>query len=342
MKQVSEHKKASISGRREWIDALRGLAMIFVVCVHLVSKKVYGWEIYNVITGPIMITMFLAITGYVFNDRKGKQKEFYRNIFFKIVIPWFVLSLIWVKLLLIPFKGTLSYFLDGVWDLISGKKIWYIPCCINAEIIQFYIRKASKNTRTVCVFSIICTIIGIAMAHFNICNFAMINRAFIVQAFMLIGYLFKHYIEHRNVPVVLIICGALVYVLMIVTTIIVWPGQYIDVHLNKYFNLFFCFGMIYLGCLVLFLLFSRLKKVPHFISFIGRNSLFYYMTHGYVLSVLSIFINLLNQEYKATWIGALIQTCITCICCGIGAMIVNRFFPEIVGKPRRSECRKCE
>lgn len=340
MKQVSEHRNASIKGRKEWIDALRGLAMIFVVCVHLVSKKVYGWEICNVITGPITITMFFAITGYVFNDRKGNQKEFYRNIFFKIVIPWFVLSLIWVKLLLIPFRGTASYFYEGVWDLLSGRKNWFIPCCICAETIQFYIRKVSKSNRAICVYSIICTIIGIAMAHFDICNFAMINRAFIVQAFMVIGYLFKHYIEHMNVPVVIILFGVLAYVLMVVITINLWPGKYLDVHLNKYYNLFFCFVMIYLGCFEMFLIFSRLKKVPKLLSFIGRNSLFYYMTHGYVITVLSVFLKLLKQGDKVTWIGAFFQTCIVCICCGIGAVIVNRFLPEVLGKRRKNKYKR--
>lgn len=50
--------------RIEWIDALRALAMVLVIYGHQVPDLT-GFFVF---TSPIIITLFFAITGYVFNE----------------------------------------------------------------------------------------------------------------------------------------------------------------------------------------------------------------------------------------------------------------------------------
>ena len=62
--------------RKEWVDALRALAMFLVIYGHLVQ----GWTPYFVFTSPVKICMFFAISGYVFKYGRVREKDFYLNL----------------------------------------------------------------------------------------------------------------------------------------------------------------------------------------------------------------------------------------------------------------------
>ncbi len=107
------------SKREEWVDALRATAMLFVIAGHLMPKTENSW-LYFLITSPVKIPLFFAITGYVFKDRNGNVLCFLRNLIEKIAVPWLILSFIY-SLGSIPFKGISNFFEDIV-NIIVGKK----------------------------------------------------------------------------------------------------------------------------------------------------------------------------------------------------------------------------
>ncbi len=51
--------ETSTKARLEWIDTLRGLAMLFVIFSHAIVDGVPNRSIYYVVTGPIMLPLFL-------------------------------------------------------------------------------------------------------------------------------------------------------------------------------------------------------------------------------------------------------------------------------------------
>ena len=73
--------------RKEYIDALRALAIVIVVYSHCVS----GWTWFFLFIGPIMMPLFFEISGYVFKIRDGKWTSFFINLFKRVVVPWFFL-----------------------------------------------------------------------------------------------------------------------------------------------------------------------------------------------------------------------------------------------------------
>ena len=133
----------SVPKRLEYIDALRALAVLFVVIIHA-AIGVDGWNVYTVFTGAIMIPLFFIISGYLFNPRDGKQLPFFKNLFFKMVIPRFFISQLWIQAFFIPSKG-IHFWLRLVWDFICGDLEWFLLTCIIGEIIFFYIRKFFKS-----------------------------------------------------------------------------------------------------------------------------------------------------------------------------------------------------
>ena len=129
--------------RLEWLDALRGLAMVYVALGHCMPG---GMEkhIFILLTSPVKLPLFFAVSGYVFNSRDGKQGAFFANLLRKIMIPSLVFVLC-TLLIGLPKRG-LSHLATGFWDFLSGELYWYIPACILGEILFFYNLKVSTFT----------------------------------------------------------------------------------------------------------------------------------------------------------------------------------------------------
>ena len=73
--------------RKSWLDALRAMAMLYVVFGH----QAQWCEAFFLFTTPIKIPLFFAISGYLFNYYNGQQVLFFKNCFFKLVFPFFFL-----------------------------------------------------------------------------------------------------------------------------------------------------------------------------------------------------------------------------------------------------------
>lgn len=337
MDNVSENimtiNKLGNNARLEWIDLLRALAMFFVVLVHA-GKDIETWWIYTIFTGPIMIPLFFVISGYLFNCRGGNQKKFFAHLLKKLVFPWLFLSLIWAKAILIPVKG-IEYWIESLYNVFSGKALWFMPACIVAEIIFFYIIKICKKRAGVSTAVFLCVICGFIMHYFDVGSFAMFNRALIAQAFLWCGYLFRSYQDKLlKVKSRYIIYGSLCYVFFACVSLIALPGRYIDVHKNMYPNIPLCFFMIFLGCSIVFVIASKMKMIPKFIVFLGQNTLVCYVFHGYILKIIEKIFLLVDMQISPNWCWALIETALSMTICAIVSLILNRFVPELIGKRR--------
>ena len=79
--------------RKEWIDGLRGLAMIVVVFGHcLLSDSYTRWTPYFVFFSPINVAIFFAISGF-FKHKEGNSAPFFNYILRRLFIPWMILGL---------------------------------------------------------------------------------------------------------------------------------------------------------------------------------------------------------------------------------------------------------
>lgn len=307
--------------RIEWLDGLRAFAMVAVVLVHS-SFEAKGWWTFNVFIGPIMLPLFFAISGYLFQSREENSKTFFIKLFKKLIVPLIFLSMIWIRLLLIPFRGT-DYFIHHFINFITGKDLWYINACIIAEIIFFYIRTIfPKPWKTSCA-AIILAIAGFLLTKTNIGDYILIDRALIAQSFLLTGFLFRTYEQQITRNIQYAFGNLVIYIALGVTLAFLLPGTNIDIYMNTYPSVPLCFLMIFIGNITLFALCSRfIKAVPTWIKFIGQNTLVIYGLHGLVLAYFS----------PTNWIQAFgTATAVTLICC-IAAILLNRIIPQAVGK----------
>ena len=224
--------------------------------------------------------------------------------------------------------------------MIAGEKDWFMICIVVAEIIWFFTRKLFRRVSYTCICSMIVVGMGIFAAQMDILNYAMISRAMLMQLMFLAGFLFRRYEELlASIHWIYIALMGVVYFGLGFLSLHYWPGCCLDVHNNTYYNYPVCFGMILLGCFTLFLMARRLMVAPRFLCFIGQNTLVYYLLHPQVLSAGKKALALLKINLSDAMLGACIGTIISCVGCGVIAMILNRFLPEVIGKKRHKVTR---
>lgn len=335
---MKNEKNATPNGtcphRKYWVDSLRAFAMIFVVLVHA-SNGLPHWDKYNVLIGPVMIPLFFAISGYLFNIGEGRSLVFYKKLALKLILPWFVLSLIWAKALLIPFKGFSPFFTEQFYGFISGEVLWYFSCCIFAEIIQFYVIKFAKKFEIICLTDLILCIFGFILVYFNIGGFLNINKAFIAQFFIMLGYIFRNketWFSKLNWKSIGFL--ALGYFGLAALSMVVFPGQHIDVNRNMYPNIPLYFALITIGIFLMFWVVKKINVKYRLLVFIGQNTLIIYSMHSLGFFVIKGVLSKLNINLPSNWLFAILLSIISISLCGVGALFVNKFLPEIVGKRR--------
>lgn len=122
--------------REDWVDALRALAIVLVVLGHQIPEITP----YFVVTSPVKMPLFFAISGYLFTLKVAKT--YYKKVLLTLIVPWIALGLL-PQLLMMPIKGithTLCYFEN----MLSGEVLWFMPCFIIASILFFHIYKLTR------------------------------------------------------------------------------------------------------------------------------------------------------------------------------------------------------
>lgn len=316
---------------KPWVDGLRGLAMLFVLLGH---AGMPNW--YYVITSPIKIPLFFAITGYLFRDRGGKQLEFFGKLLLHLVLPWLILAML---------PGIPDVFTEGpmsLWyrflNVINGKEAWYMPCCIIAQVLHFYVRKLCRHTTAVAVASVLLAVLGYLLARYNILDTAMFNRALICQMFLLIGFLFNRW-EGKNVLTGWLgaVLGVLVYGTLCALSMKLFPGLGLNVQHNYYPHLPLNLLLIWAGCLAVLILGSCIGKAPAPLRFVGQNTLIFYIWEPYPSVVLKKLLALFELPMPTGWAGKALELGVTIAACTGVAILINWLIPELVGKKRKKK-----
>lgn len=320
--------------RKPWIDGLRGMAMLFVILGHVGVGNTF-----NTVTSPIKIPLFFAITGYLFQERKGKQLEFYGKLLLHLVLPWLALAM--ARYIPDAITQGAQVLLNGLIEVITGEVVWYMPCCVIAQIIHFYIRKFSKNATAVAVFSVVCAVIGYILTKYGILDIAMFNRSLVAQMFLLIGYLFRQW---EDEPVLCgwlpAIIGTVLYAGLCVASLWLFPGRNLNVYANNYYHLPLCLLMIWIGCLTLLIWGSCIGKAPKLLQFVGQNTLVYYIWDPYPRVIVQKILGLFGLTLPDNWLGKVVLITVSLVGCGLASAAINWLLPELVGKKRQKNGKR--
>lgn len=314
--------------RKLWIDSLRSIAIIMVVLGHQIPTEID----FFVYTSTVKMPLFFAISGYLFNDRGGNTILFLNKIFWSLIFPWLSLGVISCVPTL---RYGVSFFLETIKDLIIGERLWFMPCLILGELLFFFIYRRN-NMFKICILCICCSSIGFVMHKCDVFNFMKINTAFIVQSFFMIGIIYReierkylHKINVFGISFLFAICIFLTYIASLL-----FPNECIDVHKNQYFNIPYCFVLIIISCITVFLLFDKIDISNKILVFIGQNSLIIYIYHGIFIAIFVKILFFMNIVIDNNILFGIIKTIYACLVCSILSYFLNKFFPVLVGKKK--------
>lgn len=321
-----------ITIRKTWIDVLRGLAILFVIYGHLLKPARYSY-LYFLFTSPIKIPLFFAISGYLFKE-KISFSEFIKKIIKGLIIPWLVLSI--TPILLSGIFNGMQVVLNDLKAVLTGTSVWYMPCCIIAELMFFLYIKNTKNPLILTILSCVLSVVGIILINHRILDFMMINRALSVQIYLLLGYMIKRY-ENRldRIKTRFVLCGIALYFIIGYISAILYPEASLDVHMGSFYNIIICFAMIIIGCTSLFCIAKRIPFKNYILVFLGQNTLIYYIWGNYPISLFNFLSSRIGISIHNVYLDAFVRTVFICCVCAVASILINCLIPEIVGKKRR-------
>lgn len=325
---MEDRAGVALRPREQWIDGLRALALLFVIYVHQGCSS-YGFKL---LSSPVKIPLFFAITGYVFNEERRDPRAFAGKLLRGLVVPWLALGLLGtLAVSVLTDIGTLPARLIG---LLTGEDAWYMPCCIAAECLWFLILKYGRNAAGICCAALAAFGLGLLAARLDLLNLWMINRALIAQAWILVGWLLRHHgggLKRLGwrAPA----AAAALYIALALLSHALYPGKSLNVHGNRYYSLPICLAMIAVGNAALFTAFSgHLKNIPRAVSWFGRNTLVIYMVHNYTVRLPAHLLKFAGLPLTPPLaLAAMVPTCALYMLVAAG---INRFAPALAGRPR--------
>lgn len=329
---VCDNKQLSVKPRSrfDWLDCVRGFAMLLVIYGHLLEDEID----FFIITSPFKIPLFFAITGFIFNPNKD-NKLFYKDLVHKLIVPWLCLALF--PPFCVSFQRGWAFFGDRFVNVIMGKSIWYMPACIIAEIIFYYINKIKDKYLKIPAM-IVCSCIGFILAYCDIGNWFMFNRSMIAQFYLCIGFLFRDKIidNGKYVEIIsrrkIIISLTIVYFSLISVNYLCYSNMCIDVHNNYYCYIPVSLLSIFVGCNLIFCIFYFKQISWHWLSFIGKNTLVFYIWNNYANNISTIIVNSIypNIECSKYFISA-IKLFISIIVLSICSLVIKKIIMIVSG-----------
>lgn len=321
--------KSSNTKRIDYIDLIKGVAIIGVVWSHTVHPQWYNVSYIN--------ALFFFLSGFFFKEEPFPQ--FINKKFRTILIPF-----IFFYLLSYPFQiivnlwdfHTLSNFdwkcildvfgITGRNFLLVNVPLWFIFCLFIMQFLYWCMNKITpKRYRTV-IFLIITAIIIIWNNEIkNYPTNFMINKAVQWLPYFIIGNLFglklSHFLSNYKSNYIIIL-----------TTLIAFLGlQAIPCDVPAYF---FLKAILFFLCIMSFFSYfnENKSKICNIIRTLGVSTLFILCIHILIqVPIQRVLLKIFGQREVFT---GYIDTTLTLLIIYLLIPIVNRYLPWAVGKKR--------
>ncbi len=335
--------------RHDWIDSLKGMAIILVVVGHLntiftissgLNQYIYSFHM------PI----FFFISGYLFNFKKyiNLEKVYFIKRSSSLIIPYFFFSIvaylfyIAMDCLYQPqiqnvevFGKGLLFNLYAVICSASGYLIdtplWFLPCLLITEILFFISRKYFKQDYKLFALVIIFSLIGFLYNIYIPLRMPWgIDIALTGIVFYSAGYFFRRKCEN--------VFFGKSYIFIFFLFLIHIISSFTNPRVDMYKLIYNSYSLFYLSAfsgILVYVYIFKMVRPSKTLQFYGKNSLIILGLHYLVISTLkytlpTLFSHLnLQVSESIFFITGMFLTLILMI---PTIVIINRYFPYITGK----------
>lgn len=196
----------TIKGRNQYVDILRGIAMLLVVLGHTMTGSTKDSEnsvLFNIVWS-LQMPLFILISGYVSRYSRSLITasaflNYVKRRTISYILPWIVWSFvirgfIFKQKSFLNVKWLLWHMDSGYWFLIT---IWTISIIFGVSL--FFSEKIFKNEKlkqlSVCVFYFMGMGVLILIGKFMGMNFFAIKLTLYYMPFYFVGYLYGQYYD---------------------------------------------------------------------------------------------------------------------------------------------------
>lgn len=338
--------------RKAWLDALRALAMVLVMTGHAAHQvgPYFSW------TTPIKIPLFFAISGYLFHmDGYENFRQFVKAKARRLLIPYIGLALLTnaimlaVNVVLLQKSAAEVLQAQGL-DLLTGEKLWFIPCLMWIELMLYGLHRAAAAPgfrRIATVWRhVLLTGIAVLIARLIMVSCGPlpwhVDTALLMVFFAELGYGLRQ-VEGKMARLsfswTIVAMGA--YLALCAAQIALGVSK-INVDGNRWpflpLNLLTCT----VGVAALFMLFPRLP-IPGCVAYVGRNTLIYYAFHQIIQMGITLVCRIvlpgLPDPQGCLWMAMLIVLA-ACFLCAIPSALIHRYCPWLAGQRRGTVVEK--
>lgn len=307
--------------------------MIAVIMSHL------NWQLwYARFLSPVFLTGFFFVSGYTFNVKDS----------FRTFIAGKIRGLLLPILLWGTFNALLAHFVEGksLWDRMLGLVIqapgdwddlWFVACLLAMELIYYLLISLFGSIKHLTsAVSVLCCI---GVAYMKFVDFPlpwhMVNVCMLMP-FLHLGYIAKKTDVGKRMLVCLRQAKTIMILCVLYVMIVFVKNNAVDVHLLQYdsFALFFLAAILGIGVLVGIA--QNLEdysnsRIIKGLQFVGQNTLIYYALQSKPIRIilgLKTYLGMHGTFYIETFIYSIITSLIL----AIPAVIINKYFPFLVGK----------
>ena len=286
-----------------WINAIKAICMLMVYVVH--CESYYGQWLghVNVFLHPVYVNAFFFVSGYLLFRKQlsqpiideprdkyisngGEGRKMLANIIFRLWIPAFIFSIIcFLPNMLL--KGETSLISSFLYKTVGGGTYWFVGALLVCQL--FILALLLTRQRSMWFYAVVLGLVAVtgtaALPYYDfIPNYYAFQLAPLCMSFLALGALYWHYEQlltfHRSA---LMLLGMTV---VYVAYFIILRHDALTVISMGLFN-FPGFVGSALGCLLMVAVCKRLPRIG-FLTFIGQNSIVFYLLSGAVPVVVNM------------------------------------------------------
>lgn len=332
-----------------WLDNLRAIATIAVICLHVSAPIVQKfeelplltWQIGNILDSAVRfcVPVFFMISGALLLNRDYQLQEFFKKRIYRIVLPflfWSVVYVVYDSFIVGAKPVVFSGFLKKLaMDLLHGAEyhLWFIYVLIGlylfVPILRGWIKNSSELELKYFILIWVITILyGVPVVNQYLPNISLLSFSGYIGYFVLGYYLFKYGTTKKYLIFGFILIGFLS------TALGTFFASTIKSNLVVYFYGYLTFNVA-ISSVGVFLLIKnyefKSKIVKKGLAIISKYSFGIYLSHILVLSEL--------KKIGLYWktINPIISIPITTITCVLVCTIIIfigskvKFFNKVIG-----------
>ena len=336
--------------RIEFIDIIKGLAIILVVIGHTSPNKT---EIlpYKSLIYAFHMPLFFILSGiFVATCRENYSlqtlKDFLHKNFIALIVPFIIWGTIYMNFSF----SNLIYLCFGSWisfaHIHTLTSLWFIVVLFVAriylELFYMLINKLKlKIEYSICIAIPLFFTLGFCLPHYNDIttqngNFLSYDIAFVAAGFMLIGSLLKPCIkkitELKNIYLImLMIFSGLLFICGFSLTdythefMLMANATYTNIPAFLFCSLTGSFCLIFAGILI-----YKIPVKKRLLNFLGQNTLGIFLVHRYIVVA---FLTFLQTHTTLSRLSINIIITITAlIISSLLVILINKYAPIMFGK----------